>query len=416
MPILATAPAAPLARSLQANSGDAGETSVSDDARAGRPENRLLPLEITVPTPPVEQDLSAAGNVTVEAPPLRTTAGLPGSMGLSPPPVPPPNDPRRDMPPAAEQNSGFAPVPQDARLPRAPQSAGFAPGAPNAGLPPPNQPDRPQPTDSIERSHSAESAPYVPPLLAPIRVAGLDARGPSSSPGPPPDGQSPGGTGSAGACNGLTAAGPQVPPGGTGSAGAFNGSATGPPPTTTSSGPASEKQLCEGAEKVAQVGSQVILASDLKVAVNIWMENQKKSKKPLPPDYVQQHHTEIEISLLKEMTEEVMLYQDILRQVPEEALKNVRDKVSEAFENEELPKRIKNAGVASRGEMEEKLEKLGTSLEREKRTFTQTVLAQQWLQQQVKSDDDTFTPKEVSTIIGSTPPSSSIRRGSNGRS
>jgi hypothetical protein len=131
------------------------------------------------------------------------------------------------------------------------------------------------------------------------------------------------------------------------------------------------------------------------VNFNLWVENQKKSKKPLPPEQIEQHRTEIEVSLLKEMTEEVMLYQDILRQVPEEALKNVRDKVSEAFETEELPKRMKNAGVGSRGELEEKLEKLGTSLEREKRTFTQMVLAQQWLQQQVKSDDETFTPKEV---------------------
>jgi hypothetical protein len=173
------------------------------------------------------------------------------------------------------------------------------------------------------------------------------------------------------------------------------GPATGLPPTTTSSRPASEKQLCKGAEKVAQVSSQVILASDLNVAFNIWVDNQKKSKKPLPPEQIQQHRAEIEVSLLKEMTDEIMVYQDILRQVPEEALKSVRDKVSEVFETEELPKRIKNAGLGSRGELEEKLEKMGTSLEREKRTFTQSMLAQQWLQQQVKKDDDTFTPEEI---------------------
>lgn len=376
-PILATAPAGPLAQSLQANSGDAGETSVSDDARAASPQYRPLPLEITVPTPMVEPDLPAAGNVTVERPELGATAGLPARVGLSPVPVPPPNNPLRDMPPA-EPNSGFAPMPQ---------GAGFAPGAPNAGFLPPNQPDRPQPPDSLQASHAQESAPYVPPLLAPIHVASLDPRGPSLSPGPPADGQSPGATGSSGAFSASTAAGPQVPPAGD--------PATGLPSTTTSPGPASEKQLCTGAEKVAQVGHQFILASDLKVNFNLWVENQKKSKKPLPPEQIEQHRTEIEVSLLKEMTEEVMLYQDILRQVPEEALKNVRDKVSEAFETEELPKRMKNAGVGSRGELEEKLEKLGTSLEREKRTFTQMVLAQQWLQQQVKSDDETFTPKEV---------------------
>ena len=143
------------------------------------------------------------------------------------------------------------------------------------------------------------------------------------------------------------------------------------------------------------MGSQVILASDLKVAFNSWVEKQKKSKKPWPPEQIEQHRAEIEAALLREMTEEAMLYQDISRQVPEEGLKGVRDKVGEVFENEELPRRIKAAGCESRAELEAKLEKLGTSLEREKRTFVQSMLAQQWLQQQVKKDDEIFTPEEV---------------------
>ncbi len=405
-PISATAPAATPAGPSQANSGDAGETNVCDDARAATPYNRLLPLEITVPTPPVEPDLPAAGNVTVESlPPNNPLRGIP----------PPPAEEEHGFAPVPQdaglpkgpQGAGFAPLPQGAGLPREPQDAGFAPGTPNVGLPPPNAPDLPPPPDDRPPDNRAAdgcrldpvrprvasgavleppsasrpqgSPPYVTPLLEPIRVAGLDPRGPSLSPGPPPDGQSPGATGPASALGGPPAA----------------GTATGLPPTTTSLGLASEKQLCEGAQKVAQVGSQVILASDLNVAFNTWVDNQKKSKKPLPPEQIQQHRTEIEVSLLKEMTDEIMVYQDILRQVPEEALKSVRDKVSEVFETEELPRRIKNAGVGSRGELEEKLEKMGTSLEREKRTFIQSMLAQQWLQQQVKKDDDTFTPEEI---------------------
>jgi parvulin-like peptidyl-prolyl isomerase len=343
--------------------------------------------------------------------------------------MPPPDNSLRDLPPPPGQNSGFAPLPQDAGQPRVPQDAGFAAAGPNAGFPPPNPPDRPPPPgdrpldnrsadayrpapvsppvasgpirEPPAASRPQESQSYIPALLEPIRVASLDPNGPSRaaesagasgglpSAGPPPDRQSPP-SGAAGLASALNDS-----PGAPGSASALGGSpaagpTTGPPPAS-----ASDKQLCKGAEKVAQVGSQVILASDLNVAFNIWVENQKKSKKPLPPDQIAQHRAELEVSLLREMTEEIMVYQDIVRQVPEEALKGVRDKVSEVFETEELPKRIKNAGAASRGELEEKLEKLGTSLEREKRTFTQTMLAQQWLQQQVKKDDETFTPEEI---------------------
>ena len=174
------------------------------------------------------------------------------------------------------------------------------------------------------------------------------------------------------------------------------GPATGPLPAGTSSRPASGKELCSGAEKVAQVGKQVILASDLNVMFNLWVEKQKKGKRPFPPEQIQKEHTNIEVLLLKQMVEVAMVYEDILRQVPEEALKNVRDKVTEHFEKEEIPRRIKAEGLASRGELAEKLEKMGSSLEREKRTFMQEMLVQQWMQQQVvEKDDETFTPEEI---------------------
>jgi hypothetical protein len=323
------------------------------------------------------------------------------------------------MPPPPEENSGSAPQSPQAGLPPPPEeNRGFAPQSPNAGLLPPPPDDRPQDNHNKEgflpgpisppvasgpvqgpppASRPQAPPPYVPALLEPIRVASLASRDPSLSPGLPANGQSPGTNGSAGVFSGLTLAGS---PGADGSGSVFGGSALvgpagGPAPAGVSSGPAPDKQLCQGAEKVAQVGSQYILASDLKVAFNLWVENQKKSKKPLPPDQIERYRTEVEASLVKKIAEETMVYQDIARQVPEEALKEVRKKVTEVFETEELPKRIKSYGLGSRAELEEKLEQMGTSLEREKRSFIQTMLVQQWVQQQVKKDDETFTPDEV---------------------
>ena len=437
-PITATAPAALLGQSGRPNSGESGETNVCDDARGAEPEPWPPPLEITVP--PLGPDGQPVGEKQVEDGPDLVAA----AKELSESPTPPPNNalnPLRDIPPPpVEQNGGPTALPQD---------AGFAPAAPSIDLPPP--PNQPPPADRPPSDHTADAyrpapvspqvasgpiqeappasrpqAPpsYVPPLLEPIRTARLDPRGPSSSPGAPGSGTALDAGGSAGTLGGPAAsatdphpttspdaAGPipgipgpapgaaNVAPGAANLTPAAPGSAASGPstPGSVSSGdlPASDKQLCKGAEKVAQVGSQVILASDLNVAFNTWVENQKKSKKPLTPEQIRQYRTDIEVTLLKQMTEEIVIYQDVVRQVPEEGLKHVREKVAEVFETEELPKRIKNAGVGSRAEFDEKLEKMGTSLEREKRTYIQSLVAQQWLHQQIKSDDETFTPEEI---------------------
>jgi hypothetical protein len=456
-PISSAAPAIPGAQPSQANTGDPGETNVSDETRGAGPEKWPPPLEIRVPATPAEPGPAAAGNVTVEslglpAPPSEP-AGQPtgeNQVGAGPefrptpvelPPPPTPQDnPLRGMPPPPEQNSGFAPSqdaglpggPRDAGPPRVPQDAGHAPQSPNAGLPPPpdNRPPdnraadayRPAPVNPqvasgpIQQpppaSRPQASPPYVPPLLEPIRVASLDPKGPSFPPGATGAASAPGANGAAGALDGSTSAGAPGAmgsgslPGTTGSGGTAGtgsvpngltsaGPTTGPPPAGGGPAPASARELCKSSQEVARVGSQVILASDLNVAFNIWVEKQKKSKQPIPPEQIEKQRTQIEILILRQMTEEIVVYQDILRQVPEEALKNVRDKVNELFETEELPQRLKSEGVASRAEFEEKLEKLGTSLEREKRTFVQSMLVQQWLQQQVKKDDEVFTPDEI---------------------
>ena len=58
------------------------------------------------------------------------------------------------------------------------------------------------------------------------------------------------------------------------------------------------------------------------------------------------------------------------------------------FEEAELDKMMKQVGVSSRRELDQKLRKLGTSLEREKRAFFERELARQWVRQQIKRDDE----------------------------
>ena len=175
---------------------------------------------------------------------------------------------------------------------------------------------------------AAPSGPNAPPQPA---MPPDPAKSPTAAESPAPDNRSPPPDAAA------VANGPANP-------GSANAPAK-PDPAKHDDGPASYKQLCPGAEEVAHVGPRVILASDLNVAFNNWVEGQKKSKKPFTPEQIRQGHTEIEVALLKQMTEEIMLYQDVVRQVPEEGFKHIHDKVNEVFETEEIPRRIKNAGV-----------------------------------------------------------------------
>jgi parvulin-like peptidyl-prolyl isomerase len=59
------------------------------------------------------------------------------------------------------------------------------------------------------------------------------------------------------------------------------------------------------------------------------------------------------------------------------------------FEEGELDKLMKKAGVSTPREFDQHLRTLGTSLEREKQAFIERTLAQQWVHQQIKPNEET---------------------------
>jgi parvulin-like peptidyl-prolyl isomerase len=63
--------------------------------------------------------------------------------------------------------------------------------------------------------------------------------------------------------------------------------------------------------------------------------------------------------------------------------------LSKQYDDVELPKLVKKAGVDTPQEFDRKLRLLGTSLEGERRAFMERSLAQQWVHQQVKPDEET---------------------------
>jgi len=74
---------------------------------------------------------------------------------------------------------------------------------------------------------------------------------------------------------------------------------------------------------------------------------------------------------------------DAERTIPPEGLTNIKERLAEQFEAERIAEMMKAENVRTRRELDEKLRKLGTSLERKKRAFIEQTLAQSWAQQQI---------------------------------
>ncbi len=74
--------------------------------------------------------------------------------------------------------------------------------------------------------------------------------------------------------------------------------------------------------------------------------------------------------------------------MPKEALPAIEENVNRHFEETQLKILMKRENVVSLADLETALRAKGSSLDREKRIFMEQVVAQQWIQQQVKPDED----------------------------
>jgi len=142
---------------------------------------------------------------------------------------------------------------------------------------------------------------------------------------------------------------------------------------------------CESAQILARVGANVILASEVLAAVN---EILVQYRDKIPKEQLEIQRKMLIKRLLEQRIDIKLIHQDALRNIPSENIAKITERLEEQFELVEVPRRMKVAEIGSRSELDQKLQALGTSLDREKRTFSERVLAQQWLNQQVKSDEE----------------------------
>lgn len=144
-------------------------------------------------------------------------------------------------------------------------------------------------------------------------------------------------------------------------------------------------QPCASAQILARVGSDVILASEVLPSVN---DTIRRNSERIPEGQEDLFRQRLIRQRLKALIETKLIYQDALRSIPEEGLPHIKKQLEEEFEKAEIHNMMERAGAGSRQELEAKLAALGTSIQREKKSFSERILAAQWMRQQIDHDQE----------------------------
>ncbi|MCS7239184.1 MAG: peptidylprolyl isomerase [Thermoguttaceae bacterium] len=140
--------------------------------------------------------------------------------------------------------------------------------------------------------------------------------------------------------------------------------------------PVAELRRLDDVEILAQVGSSWILAKDVRPAVAEVMEERKGSVPPREWPVLERMAT---VRILDQLVETRLLYLAAKQRIPAERMGEIEKRLTAAFEEEELPRRVKEGKFGSVDAYRAKLEEWGGSLDQERRLYIERAIASQWL-------------------------------------
>ena len=152
----------------------------------------------------------------------------------------------------------------------------------------------------------------------------------------------------------------------------------------------SRRSKFEGAEIVARVGPEVILANDV-----LFMVNRFLAQKELQEKIAGMSHEDLEhqrLLMMRKFLEPIIQTKLWLvaakREVPAENLSKMEEAVNKSFDGEQIKKLAADYGVSSRSELETELRKIGSSVDAQKRMYFERSLASMWQHRQIKIDEE----------------------------
>ncbi|MEX0714923.1 MAG: peptidyl-prolyl cis-trans isomerase, partial [Pirellulales bacterium] len=116
---------------------------------------------------------------------------------------------------------------------------------------------------------------------------------------------------------------------------------------------------------------------------------QPEQLKRIEPDHWESARQQLTMQAVAESIDVKMLVEDARSRIPPENMEKILKEIEEdLFEKNQLPRLMAHWQVPSRGELDARLRELGGSVEREKRAYVESVLADQWLGEQVKGVEE----------------------------
>nr|WP_261360655.1 peptidylprolyl isomerase [Aeoliella straminimaris] len=158
-------------------------------------------------------------------------------------------------------------------------------------------------------------------------------------------------------------------------------------------GDAGPKKL-QGAEVIARIDKQVILASDLLWEVRLLIE-----RNTVPPEQVDEATQFLMQQQLRGYIDTKLMYADFRRNAPGADMKAIRGQLNDPFYNGggsgkspgSVPGLMDALEVDNMQDLEAKLHELGTSLADRKEAFVEKAIAQTWASEQIRVDKPTYT-------------------------
>ncbi|HZZ71570.1 MAG TPA: peptidyl-prolyl cis-trans isomerase [Pirellulales bacterium] len=247
------------------------------------------------------------------------------------------------------------------------------------GNPPPTPfPTQPQP----------HPQPQVPPFagIAPGAVSPSNVAPPSNvaapSNGPPPSNVAPY----------APPAAPYVAPGAASPPESYAAPAANAPVNATAVNPAPAQamlpqpaQVFEAGQILARVGSDVILAGDVLPVAD---ERLAAYADKMTPEQIEQQRKLLVQTLVKQLIETKMICADARRTIPAANFPKVEESLTKEFNKTRIKELMKQYKAESNPELDEKLRVFGSSIEKQKKTYIERMIALSWMQQTLKSEDD----------------------------
>lgn len=150
----------------------------------------------------------------------------------------------------------------------------------------------------------------------------------------------------------------------------------------------------KGAEVIARIDKQVVLASDI-----LWETKLLIEKNGVPPEQVDEATEYLMQQQLRGYIDTKLMFADFRRNAPGADMKAIRDQLNEPFYNGgnsgkspgSVPGLMEALEVDNMQALEVKLHQLGTSLADRKEAFVEKAIAQTWASEKIHVDKPTYT-------------------------